>query len=461
MRLIIPPIKQKTNRITIFAQHKHYDIIKIVNLDTKIRWSWGLALSLVIVAIPMFGWKLWFSFEGLSTFDALTVALAKIGAFGGMAMFAWSLILSARYTFYERLFGGLDKVYLAHRFLGTASVVLLFLHPLALSLRGAGSDPLQALSLWVNFRSVAIMLGAVSLYGLIALVVWSITTKKSHETFIKVHRLLGFFFVFGAIHGFLIGRTIAASPLLYWYLLILSFLAVWSFVTYSLLGDILHRPLPYRVTKVKKLPHKILEISLKPERRLIRFQPGQFVYAAFPKLGWQYHPFSVASAKHESTLRLSVRQVGDFTETMKQLKVGDQAKLKGPYGGFTFQERPRRKQLWIAGGIGVTPFLSAARSLRHSNESGQVEMIYATADQQPYGYAELEKIKNHNTGFHVTMFHQDTHGFVSLRLLQEHFGDLADRDIYVCGPPPMLHSLLAEAEELGLTHKLHYEAFSF
>lgn len=146
---------------------------------------------------------------------------------------------------------------------------------------------------------------------------------------------------------------------------------------------------------------------------------------------------------------------------MSQLKTGDYALLKGPYGGFTFQAKPRQKQLWIAGGIGVTPFLSATRSLKHINDSGHIEMIYATADKKPFGLSELENVRHHNTGFHFTLFHQDTFGFVSLKLLDEHYKDLHERDIYVCGPPAMMHSIETEAHELGLEHKLHFEAFSY
>lgn len=432
-----------------------------MDIDAQIRLSWGLLISLVIIAIPTFGWAFWYSFDGLSITDIALVSVAKIGAFGGMSMFAVSLILSARYSFYERFFGGLDKVYIAHRFFGTASVVLLVMHPVALSLRSALDDPGRAVSLWFNFQSLAVGLGLASLYGLTFLVVWSIKTRKSHEVFIFMHRLLGFFFVFGVVHAFLIGRTIGASNFMYWYLLVLSAFAVCSFIAYSLLGDILHRPVKYRVKTVKKHSGKILEITLRPKSRLIRFQPGQFVYANFAELEDQYHPFSVASAKHESTMRLSIRQVGDYTHSMSQLKTGDYALLKGPYGGFTFQAKPRQKQLWIAGGIGVTPFLSATRSLKHINDSGHIEMIYATADKKPFGLSELENVRHHNTGFHFTLFHQDTFGFVSLKLLDEHYKDLHERDIYVCGPPAMMHSIETEAHELGLEHKLHFEAFSY
>lgn len=120
-----------------------------------------------------------------------------------------------------------------------------------------------------------------------------------------------------------------------------------------------------------------------------------------------------------------------------------------------------KKQLWVAGGVGVTPFLSGARSLPQSTEQGKIEMIYATKEKRPYGLSELTKIEHKNPSFNVTHLDQDTFGHASLQTLHEHFKDLEERIIYLCGPPVMIESFEAEAAKLGLKDNLRYEYFNY
>ncbi len=433
-----------------------------MDVSKKVRFNYGLIITLTIVAIPMFGWKLSYSFIGLSTYDALLISFAKIGAFGGLAMFAVSLILSGRYVFYERLFGGLDKMYIAHRFFGTVSVALLFIHPFALSLLTIESGLGAAALLWIDVRDFGVILGALSLYGLIGLIVWTIFAKMSYETFIKVHRLLGVFFILGAVHAFMRGSVLDESLFMQVYVLALTAAGSITFLVYSVFGDILHRPLSYHVSSARKLPNDIIEIVLRPRIKTLRFSPGQFVYVSFPELqNKEYHPFSIASGKNDSELRLVVRKFGDFTNELTDISLDTHVNVKGPFGGFTFFAARRKKQLWIAGGIGVTPFLSGARSLRSSTETGKIEMVYATAEKNPYGLKELERIEDQNPSFNITHLHQETFGHISLRTLQEQFKDIHERVIYLCGPPGMIQALEKEAEELGLSKNLHFEAFSY
>lgn len=433
-----------------------------MDIHKKIQINWGIILSLVLVAVPMFGWKLWFSFNGLSATQALLVTIAKIGAFGGLMMFAVSLILSGRYVFFEKFFGGLDKMYIAHRLFGTLGTILLLIHPIALSLFTYNGDIGQFALFWLDMRDIGVLLGAVSLYGLVGLVVWSMTTKASYETFIKVHRLLGVLFVAGAAHAFISGSVLSQSLFLNAYIAVFCLMATVTFFAYSVFHDMFHRPIRYKTVSVKKLPEGIVEIVLKPTVRNVSFNPGQFIYVSFPDFASQeFHPFSIASGKNESNLRLVVKQAGDFTKALEKLPKNTNALIKGPYGGFTFLPNRHKKQLWIAGGIGVTPFLSGAKSLKPVNEPGRVEMIYASIEKKPYGLNELHLIEQRNPSFNVTHFHQDTFGYVSLELLQEHFRDLHERIIYMCGPPGMMHAIEQEAATLGLEKNLHFEAFSY
>ncbi len=435
-----------------------------MDVNKKLPINAGVVLTLLLAIIPMYAWKISYPIPETELWRVIAFSFAKVSAFGGMSMFALSLILSGRYKWYDSLFGGLDKMYIMHRFLGTFSLLLLTIHPLSLTILRLDQGAGEAASLWFNVSDFGVWLGSLAFYLLLGLVLWSIYGRARYETFVKVHRLLGVVFIAGAIHAFASGSILAVDVFTFWYLLVLTIAGVVTYVTYSVLGDLMHRPLAYTVAD--KIQHKgdVVELHLAPKRRIINFTPGQFVYVEFDDLkSHGYHPFSISSAKKSSTLVLAVRKSGDFTNALADIKKGAQLRVKGPYGRFMLQARSKEKQLWIAGGIGVTPFVSGALSLRPSSRSatGNIEMIYASADKTPYGLPELQAAEDHNDSFNVTLVDQETFGFVSFAMLESHIKDLAERKIYICGPPIMLKNLRDEAASLGFEHNLHFEEFSY
>lgn len=434
-----------------------------MNVNQKIRITPGLVLSLLIIMIPGTAWLIGFDFGDRNAVELTGLALAKIGAFAGMSMFGWSLILSGRYKVIDSWFRGLDKVYIAHRFFGTASVALLLVHPIGLTLARVPSQGSGALGLWTTFGSTPIVLGMISLYSLLALVLWSIFARVKHETFVAIHRWLGLAFIAGALHAFMAGSIIASNPFIYWYMLILAIIATLTYIHYSLLADILHPHYKYKITSVSMLPGDVLDIRLQPMHRIVRFAPGQFFYVAFEPLGaLEYHPFSVASSKHESSLRFMVKQLGDHTKEMTRLKKGDIARVKGPYGGFTFDDRKHPKQLWIAGGIGITPFMSKAHSLRFTKHTNHIVLFHCVREaDQAIGHEELSLIKQRHASFDYRFLCEKDFGIIGLKDIVQQLGSLDDYAIYLCGAPPMLRAYRKQAEELGLSDQLYFEEFNY
>jgi predicted ferric reductase len=434
-----------------------------MDMTKKIRGNRGYIVSFIIIGVAMLGWLPGFALPHTSLLNTTLFTLAKIAAFGGMAMFAWSLILSGRYKAIDTLFHGLDKVYVAHRMFGSLGLLLLVLHPIALTLLRIPEQGFSALGMWVNVTYLPVTLGIVSLYLFLGMIIWSIFSKAKHETFVAVHRLLGPIFILGAAHAFLAGSIIATNAFMFWYLLILCSAATVSYVHYSILSDVLHRFYRYKVIAKKILPGEVVQIKLRPKYRVLNFTPGQFVYVSFDHMGSrEYHPFSIASGKKSSDLELYIKELGDFTRSLDKIKLGETVKVKGPYGGFTFEDKRFEKQLWIAGGIGITPFLSKARSLQHARKWPQVELIYATQSKnEGFAIKELTRLQHQNQSFNFTLVHATKFGQKSLHDLHEHFGDLKDYAIYLCGPPPMLRAYQAQAEALGLENQLFFEEFSY
>lgn len=434
-----------------------------MDVDKKVRFTIGFAISFVVIGVAAFGWLPGFDFDDRSLAESLSLTLAKIGAFGGMAMFAWSLILSGRYKIFDTWFGGQDKMYLAHRFFGTFSVALLVMHPLALVVAGAPEQGIGAAAMLIDVKSLSLLLGIVALYGLVGIIVWTITTRAKHETFLRIHKLLGLLFVLGAAHAFLSGSVLAANQFVFWYMAMLSLLAIATFIHYTLLADIMHPYQVYTVSHVQKLPGQIIDIRLKPKYRHMLFAPGQYAYICLERLqDHGYHPFTIASAKRSDELQFYIKVAGDFTEALATVRPGEIMRVKGAYGGFTFDDKRFHRQLWIAGGIGITPFLSCARSLPRARRWPQIELLYAVKhESEAFAAPELDHIEAHTKAFNYTLVNENAFGLQSLSDLLAHFGNSHDCAIYICGPPAMLRAYAAEAKVLGLTDRLYYEEFSF
>jgi len=437
-----------------------------MDIDKKIRTTPGLILSLLVIGIPTFAWLIGFDFSNMSSTEIVGTTMEKTAGFAGMAMFAWSLILSGRYKIIDTLFHGMDKVYIAHRFFGTACLAILLTHPLGNTIVWAFSNNpgiIGAAEHFFEFSTFGVLLGRISLYGLVLVGLWSIFIRVKHETFVAIHRWLGVLFIIGALHAFAVGSTLAANPFLWWYMLILSTLATLTFVHFSLLADFLHPFYKFEVTYVENLPGNVTDIRLKPKYRIPNFKPGQFFYISFASIDEHlYHPFSIASSKNSSEFRFLVKQLGDHTTAMRNLKPGTNARVKGPYGGFTFNDKKHPKQLWIAGGIGITPFLSKAYSLRFSRMTPEVTMFHAARNEKEViDRDQLDLIEEHHRAFDYKYLCEDEFGIISLKDIVDQIGSLEDYAIYLCGPPPMLRAYAQQAEELGLENQLYFEEFTY
>jgi len=97
----------------------------------------------------------------------------------------------------------------------------------------------------------------------------------------------------------------------------------------------------------------------------LQFNPGQFVFISFNQESLsESHPFPISSGPDENLLRITIKNLGDYTKTLtEKLQKGTIAKIEGPYGVFSYKNTPNENQIWIAGGIGITPFVSFIKDM--------------------------------------------------------------------------------------------------
>jgi len=411
-----------------------------------------------VVLFPVVPWLMAGSLQDRFTGIETLKSVANLAALLGFAAWAANLVLASRIRPVERAAGGLEELYRLHRHVGVLVVVLVTAHTVFLTLH-AGAN---ALDLYLPAAGWSIFTGVIALVLLIGFVVSSIVVRLRYQTFVIVQRLLGVAFMLGAFHTFAVHGTKASAPVLTVYLAWLTLAGVAS-LGYRVLGGRAglgrHR---YRVEEVRRLGDDAVEIAMTPLARPLEFQAGQFVYASFRQSGMprESHPFTIASAPGGDPLRIVVKRLGDFTGLVMELHPGSEARLEGPFGRFCLRRDGARAQTWIAGGIGITPFLSWVRGF---DEALPVDLYYCTpgADQAHF-LDELYAIADRYPTLRVIPIRKSSLGRLSVADIAAVNPNAAHGHVFICGPQVLIDNLTKGFAARGTPpNRIHSENFDF
>jgi predicted ferric reductase len=418
----------------------------------------GVRVVAVVILLPLIPWLMVGSLDDRFSGTAALKSVANLAAFFAIAAWAVNLVLATRIRPVERAIGGLEQLYRLHRRLGVLVLVLAVTHVVFLSLHAWGDalDLYRPSSGWSKFS------GVVALVLLIGCVVASVAGRLTYPAFLLVQRLLGATFLLGAFHTFAVRGTLDSSLALTIYVACLTAAAVLG-AGYRFLGGSLGiARYRYRVDAVNHLDDQAVEIVMSPMERSLDFQAGQFVYATFLQQGVtrESHPFTVASSPNANPLRLAVKRLGDFTESLMGLHAGTEARLEGPFGSFCLSKDPTHAQTWIAGGIGITPFLSWARGLE---EPVRADLYYCTPGaEQAHFLDELFEIADRYPALRVIPIRKRSLGHLTVADLEGVNPNLRNGHVFICGPPLMIDNLTTGLLERGVpVDRIHAESFDF
>lgn len=427
------------------------------------------------------------NFSNLDSFYSWMSAIGEVAGLVGMIMYALNFILATRLRFLENLFGGLNRVYIAHHILGGLSLVLLLLHPVFLMLRSITDSvrtsallivphdlsPVSALfnpqaeEHYQVLQQWAIFAGTIALLGLIGLIIVSMYIKLPYRVWLLSHKFMGLAFFIAGLHVLFISSDTSENGLLKFYILGLTALALISFVYRSLLGNILVRKYYYHVEYVAVEGGNVAHILLKPVKNPIHFKSGQFVFIRFKYSGVQgiskeWHPFSISSGANTNFLRLSVKALGDYTASLVNIKPGAIAEIEGAFGKFSYSNFKNKNQIWIAGGIGITPFLSMAQDLL-KEPNYRIDLYYSVkSTSELIDFQNLTEIARLSQNrFRIIPNVSETSGMLTVDKIEYWSGGLAGKEIFICGPPPMMKALKAQLDAKNFPmSNVHSEEFA-
>jgi len=419
-------------------------------------WRWRhRVVSVVWIAVPVLLWLRTTAKPPLGTPPLIIRKVAILFALVGFTTFTQNLMLVARFKPVERFLAGLDRVYKFHEHLALLTLGLLWVHGLLMASVFIGWGAPEGLG-W------KVVLGATTLGGMTAGITITFRAAISREAFIWVQRTLGAMFGLGSIHAIVIPGALGVAPVVKIYLIVLACLGGAGYLYRSVVGRALPRR-RYRVEAVNRLDPFVAEVSLSPRGRRLRYRAGQFAFLTIDggNVSREPHPYSIASAPADGNLRFLIKALGDYTTKLQELRPGCRARVEGPYGWFWHRGADNTRQIWIAGGVGVAPFLGMAKTVDLSRTG--VDLYYCTeGPEHAHLIEELFEIADANPRLRVVPIRKVSLGHIDASDIGGASGEIVASDIFICGPPVMMQNLERQFVAIGVPRsQIHFEDFSF
>lgn len=433
-------------------------------------------LKLIFVAFAALVIVLWLASIDLATmsggFWSIRGLLVQLTGILAIAFMAIAILLAARPVQVETTLGGLDKFYRLHKWLGIAAVIMAVLHWLArkgsgwlveLSLveqRVRGHGPGGDSRPFANLRNLAADLGEWALYLLLVLAVLALWRRFPYHLFFKTHRLMAPLFLV------LIFHAIVLTEASYWtapigLLLIVMLAAAAVAAGLSIFGRIgKSRRFTGEVTGFHiHEGNSVLDVEVKLTTAWPGHSAGQFAFLNFADAE-QAHPFTISSGwANTGRLAFSIKGLGDYTRRLPTIiKTGQPVTVEGPYGRFDFNSAGGA-QLWIAGGVGITPFIARMEALAISGERLDVDLIYSTAAFDDSFIHEVQSAVD-AAGVRLHLVDTGREGLVDLAKLAMWVPRWREADVWFCGPAKFGDSLYKAMTAGGLPgDRFHREMF--
>jgi predicted ferric reductase len=404
----------------------------------------------------------------------------------GLAAYVWltySFILMARPKFLDEAFG-MDSVLKFHKNMSIISLTLSFAHGLTLFLVFSAQthDKLAFRSGTLAFAFLLILMLMSGLF-----LIESFLSKVKGFRGIR-NRFGGKYNRHLTIHNF----TLIATTILFAHLMlsttttysvtlrmiyVFHYTIAFSFWFYhKVIRSISIKFHPYKITEIIKQNGDVWDLRFMSNngRKILDYKPGQYCYLKITSLGRESHPFSFTSSPlQKEYFSIGIKNAGDYTSKIGNIKVGDKAYIDGPYGTFNHLDKNGKELVFIAGGIGITPFLSMLHYIKETDPSRKITLIWGVRSQNDMIFSsELEDLKKRVPNLSVVhILSEDDSwtkdcGFIDREMLEK-YGSCEDpqeqnKNYFICGPKLMTNMVFSVLKDMKVSNSnIQSEQFNF
>ena len=431
------------------------------------------ALALAVIAVgglAVIGmWWIDNPGRGLHSFADRLTAGGRISGLLGTYLVLVQVVLMARLPWLDRWIGT-DRMAAWHRSNGQYTIGLLVAHTVLITWGYAAQDHLslsrEAGRLLRSYPDV--LAATVALGVLVAVAVTSARAARRrlrYETWYFVHLYTYLAIALSFSHQLATGNEFITHPVdrALWVTL---YVATFGLLAVYRVGVPVRDALRYRlrVASIRTENPDAVSVYI-TGRRLDRIgaEAGQFFRWRFLDRAswWEAHPFSLSAAPNQRSLRITAKGVGDHSQALRHVRVGTRVMAEGPYGNLTAHRRTRRRVVLIAGGVGITPLRALFETL--PGRPGDITLLYrAGAERELLFRDELDELaRERGVEVRYLLGRRDKRTSpLSAQHLRRHVPDIAQADVYLCGPPGMMDTVERSLRALGVRRaQIHRERF--
>jgi len=406
----------------------------------------------------------------ISSLYSIIQTISRFAALIGTYFALLGILLVSRIPWVERGVGH-DRLITWHRKLSPWSLYLIGFHVLLITVGYAGQFQEKILGEFINILTTFSWMWA-ALAGFIFMITAGITSYKkaraklSYEAWWTIHVSTYFAIALSFMHQILNGPMFISHPLnkAFW---IFLYSAMVFCIVYWRIALPTYRSFRHGL-KVEKIvvegPNMVSVIMHGRNLDKLGAQGGQF-------FGWRFiakghalasHPYSLSASPTAHYLRITVKDLGDHSQSIADLKPGTRVFMEGPYGAFTAGRASRKHVVLVGGGVGITPI----RALMEEFRAGvQLDVIFRASQADDLILREeMDYLASKSEGsirVHYLVGSRKIHP-MDAKSLKELVPRFADSDIYICGPAPLVEAVREAAKDLGVPkNRFHDEAFAF
>lgn len=438
----------------------------------RLRFSLGFILLLLLAV-----WLASMPFAGLP-FELSALRSPFLQGTGTLAMGVMSvaMVLATRPTFFEPWLGGLDKMYRLHKWLGISALTLAVAHWLWVEVpkwlvdigwvvrpaRVPDAVSTHPLMRQLHaLRDAAEGVGEGAFYVLVLLIALALLQRFPYRRFFQTHRLLPVVYLVLVFHAVVLTKDSSwTQPVGAVMALLMALGAVAALMV--LFGAVGRGR--QAVAVVDKLTMHagpdVLELAVRLRSRWLGHEAGQFAFLRFDASEGA-HPFTITSPwTGDGRLVFLIKGLGDYTKKLPGLlKPGDLLRVEGPYGQFRFEgQQPR--QIWVGGGIGITPFIARLQQLALRPDGKTIDLFHTTATEDEAAFARLRSAAD-AAGVRLHLMVDAVDGRLSAERLRAAVPEWRSADVWFCGPAAFGQALRRDLLAQGLSARdFHQELFN-